>query len=77
MKFLKKYYKVIGSIITVLALVFVVKKLVTMDVDWSRFADGKTLAVIVGCTLVQTAMVLFMTLPWLRYIRILSGIYIN
>ena len=76
MKFLKKYYKVIGSIITVLALVFVVKKLVTMDVDWSRFADGKTLAVIVGCTLVQTAMVLFMTLPWLRYIRILSGIQI-
>ena len=76
MKFLKKYDKVIGSIITVLALVFVVKKLVTMDVDWSRFADGKTLAVIVGCTLVQTAMVLFMTLPWLRYIRILSGIQI-
>lgn len=76
MKFLKKYYKVIGSIITVLALVFVVKKLVTMDVDWSRFADGKTLAVIVGCTLVQAAMVLFMTLPWLRYIRILSGIQI-
>lgn len=76
MKFLKKYYKVIGSAITVLALIFVVKKVVTMDVDWSMFADGKTLAVIIGCTLIQAGIVIFMTLPWLRYVRILSGIRI-
>lgn len=76
MGFLKKYYKLIGTIITVIAMVFVVKKIVTMDVDWSMFAHGKTLAIICGCTLVQAAMVLFMTMPWLRFIRILSGIQI-
>ena len=32
MRFLKKYYKLIGTIVTVIALVFVVKKIVTMDV---------------------------------------------
>lgn len=73
MRFFKKYYKLIGTIITIVALVFVVKKLVTMDVNWSMFADGGTLGIIVGCVLVQTAVILFMTLPWLCFIRILSG----
>ena len=42
MRFLKKYYKLIGSVITLLALVFVVKKLVTMDVDWSAFCQRQS-----------------------------------
>lgn len=73
MRFLKKYYKLIGSVITLLALVFVVKKLVTMDVDWSAFANGRAIGTIGICTLIQTGVILFMTLPWLLFIRILSG----
>ncbi len=73
MRFFKKYYKLIGMLITIVALIFVVKKLVTMDVNWSMFADGGTLGIIIGCVLVQTAVILFMTLPWLCFIRILSG----
>lgn len=73
MHFFKKYYKLIGTIITIIALIFVVKKIVTMDVNWSMFANGKALAIISGCTLVQAALVLFMSMPWLRFIRILSG----
>ena len=48
MKFLKKYYKLIGTLITVVAFVFVIKKIVTMDVDWSMFASGKPLGIIAG-----------------------------
>ena len=51
MKFLKKYYKLIGTLITVVAFVFVIKKIVTMDVDWSMFASGKPLGIIAGCVL--------------------------
>lgn len=73
MRFFKKYYKVIGTIVTVIALVFVVKKIVTMDVDWSMFASGRIIALIGGCVLVQTAVILFMSMPWVRFVRILSG----
>lgn len=73
MRFLKKYYKLIGTIITVIALIFVIKKIVTMEVDWSLFAGVKPLTVISICTVVQAAVILFMSLPWLRFIRILSG----
>ena len=54
MRFLKKYYKLIGTIVTVIALVFVVKKIVTMDVDWSMFASGRLIAMITGCALLHT-----------------------
>ena len=64
MKFLKKYYKLIGTLITVVAFVFVIKKIVTMDVDWSMFASGKPLGIIAGCVLVQTAIIFFMSTPW-------------
>lgn len=73
MHFFKKYYKVIGTIVTVIALVFVVKKIVTMDVDWSMFASGRIIALIGGCVLVQTAVILFMSMPWVWFVRILSG----
>ena len=73
MRFLKKYYKLIGTIVTVIALVFVVKKIVTMDVDWSMFASGRLIAMITGCVLIQTAVILFMSMPWVRFVRILSG----
>ena len=73
MRFFKKYYKVIGTIVTVIALVFVVKKIVTMDVDWSMFASGRIITLIGGCVLVQTAVILFMSMPWVRFVRILSG----
>lgn len=76
MRFLKKYYKLIGTIITILALVFVVRKIVTLEVDWSIFTKGKPLVIIILCTLIQTAIILFMSLPWLRFIRILSGVQI-
>lgn len=73
MRFFKKYYKVIGTIVTVIALMFVVKKIVTMDVDWSMFASGRIIALIGSCVLVQTAVILFMSMPWVRFVRILSG----
>ena len=73
MRFLEKYYKLIGTILTVIALVFVVKKIVTMDVDWSMFASGRLIAMITGCVLIQTAVILFMSMPWVRFVRILSG----
>ena len=73
MKFLKKYYKLIGTLITVVAFVFVIKKIVTMDVDWSMFTSGKPLGIIAGCVLVQTAIIFFMSTPWVQFVRILSG----
>lgn len=72
MKFLKKHIKTIGTCITVLALIFVVKKLITMDVDYSSLANIKTISIIAICTILQTFMFVFMTLPWLVLTRIIS-----
>ena len=59
MKFLKKHIKTIGTCITVLALIFVVKKLITMDVDYSSLANIKTISIIAICTVLQTFMFVF------------------
>ena len=74
MRFLKKYYKLIGTIVTVIALVFVVKKIVTMDVDWSMFASGRLIAMITGCVLIQTAVILFVRDKY-SHERCTAGVY--
>jgi hypothetical protein len=73
MQFLKKHFKKIGSLITLLALFFVVWKMVTMDVDYQAFATPRAICILLGSVILQTAIFCYMTFPWLRLVRIFSG----
>lgn len=73
MQFFKKHMKQLGTIVTLLALFFVVWKMVTMDVDYGAFATPRAMMILVLSILLQALIFCYMTFPWLHLVRILSG----
>ena len=73
MQFFKKHMKQLGTIVTLLALFFVVWKMVTMDVDYGAFATPRATVILVLSILLQALIFCYMTFPWLHLVRILSG----
>lgn len=66
MQFFKKHMKQLGTIVTLLALFFVVWKMVTMDVDYGAFATPRAMAILVLSILLQALIFCYMTFPWLH-----------
>lgn len=73
MQFLKKHLKQIGTIVTIVALLFVVWKMITMDMDYHAFANPKSICILLVSILLQTLIFCYMTFPWLHLVRIFSG----
>ena len=73
---MKKYIKIAGNVIMVAALVFVVKKLMDMDVSPSQFRSGRVLTALVAGIIIQTFIIIFSSIPWLLFTRSLSGVKI-
>ena len=73
---MKKYIKIAGNVIMVIALAFVVKKLLSMDISPSQFRSGKTVAVLITSFVIQTVIIIFSIIPWLMFTRSLSGVRI-
>ena len=65
--------KQLGTVVTLLALFFVVWKMVTMDVDYGAFATPRAMVILVLSILLQALIFCYMTFPWLHLVRILSG----
>ena len=72
MQFFKKHMKQLGTIVTLLALFFVVWKMVTMDVDYGAFSTPRAMVILVLSILLQALIFCYMTFPWLHLVRILS-----
>ena len=70
---MKKALKIIGNVVMVAALAFVIKKLFDMDISISQFRDGKVLAALVICLVIQTVIIICSCYPWLVFTRSLSG----
>ncbi len=73
MQFLKKHFKQIGTLITIIALFFVIWKMITMDIDYHAFATPQAICILLISILLQTMIFCYMTFPWLNLVRILSG----
>lgn len=69
----KKIIKIAGTAVTAAAMVFVVKKLFDMDISFSQLRDGKVIAALVLCLVIQTVVIIFSCYPWLVFTRSLSG----
>jgi len=70
---MKKALKIIGNVVMIAALAFVVKKLFDMDISLSQFRDGRVLAALVICLVIQTVIIICSCYPWLVFTRSLSG----
>lgn len=71
--FIRKHIKKLGGLLMITALVFIVRKIISMDVDYSVIFSGKTALFTVLCILIQTGIIIFMCSPWLRLTEILSS----
>lgn len=73
MQFLKKHLKQIGTIVTIIALLFIVWKMIAMDMDYHAFAAPKAICILLVSILLQAFIFCYMTFPWLYLVRIFSG----
>jgi hypothetical protein len=73
MKNAKKWIKIAGNLLMVAALVFLVKKFIAMDVNWSQLGSPSVIAALVLGFAVQTLIFVMGTYPWLMFTQALSG----
>ena len=69
----KKVIKIIGNIVMIAAVVFVIKKLMGMDIKLSDLRDGRVMLSLGICFVFQTVIIIFSCYPWLVFTRVLSG----
>lgn len=70
---MKKVVKIIGNIIMLSALVFIVKKFIDMDIDFSELKSPPVISALIISFVVQTVIVVMGCFPWLMFTRSLSG----
>ena len=70
---IKKLIKLIGNAFVLAALVFIVRKIVKMDIKLSDFSSGRVAGAFLLSFAVQTAQILIGCWSWLLFTRSLSG----
>jgi len=73
---MKKYIKIIGNIITVIAIIFVVKKLFENDIDYSILFNKENILPVIICTIILTSIVILNCISWKKLVHIISEISI-
>ena len=69
----KKVINIIGNIIMIAAVIFVIKKLMGMDIKLSDLRNGRAIVSLGICFVFQTLIIIFSCYPWLVFTRVLSG----
>lgn len=70
---MKKAAKIIGNLLMLAAVLFLIKKFIDMDVDFTQLASPPILGALAIGFLVQTVIVVMGTFPWLVFTQSLSG----
>ena len=73
MQFLKKHFKQLGTLVTIIALFFVIWKMISMDIDYRAFATPQAICILLISILLQAMIFCYMTFPWLHLVQIFSG----
>ena len=70
---MKKKLKLAGNILTIGAVILIVRKILGMDIDFSQLGSAPVLSALCVSTVVQSAIITFGCVPWLIFIQSLSG----
>ena len=70
---LKKYIKLLGNIVTIVAIIFVFKKLFSNDLDYALLFNTKNILIVIAIIIVQTLVISLKCFNWWQIVRILSG----
>lgn len=70
---MKKIAKIAGNLLMIAALVFLIKKITGMDADFTQFGSPNVITALAASFIVQTAVIVMGTFPWLMFTQALSG----
>lgn len=70
---MKKLAKIIGNIVMLSAIVFIIKKFIDMDIDFSQLKSPSVISALIISFIIQTVIVVMGCFPWLVFTRSLSG----
>lgn len=70
---MKKFLKIAGNIVVIIALIFIVKKFVEMDIDFAQLKSPQVIVALIISMIVQTVIIVFGCFPWLIFTQSLSG----
>lgn len=70
---MKKVIKILGNILTIAAIVFLIKKFLDMDIDAGQLSSPEVIAAMLISIAAQTIIVIANSLPWLNFSCALSG----
>ncbi len=70
---MKKLVKILGNIIMLTAVIFIVKKIIDMDIDFSQLKSPSVASALIISFVIQTAIVVMGCFPWLVFTSSLSG----
>ena len=70
---IKKLLKLAGHLVVILALAFVIKKIIDMDIKPGDFSSPRVIGAFVLSLVIQAAQIIIACFPWLMFTRSLSG----
>ena len=70
---MKKIVKICGNIVMLLAIVFIIKKFIDMDIDFAQLKSPSVILALTISFIIQTVIVVMGCFPWLVFTRSLSG----
>lgn len=69
----KKIWKLIGNIVAIIAVIFVIKRFIGMDIDFHLFMSPLMIISLILAVAVQTFTLCVGCFPWLKFVEIFSG----
>lgn len=70
---MKKVIKWIGNICVIIAVILIIKRLYEYDIDYSILTEPKSIAILVGLSIVYGVFVVASSYPWKRIVEILTS----
>lgn len=70
---MKKIVKICGNIVMLLAIAFIIKKFIDMDIDFAQLKSPSVILALTISFIIQTVIVVMGCFPWLVFTRSLSG----
>lgn len=68
----KKILKAAGNLVTILAVLFVIRKLMGLDIDYSTLANAKSLVWILVISVIYGIIIVVYGWPWSNYVKMIT-----
>ncbi len=68
-----KIIKIIGNIVMIIAIIFIIKGLVSYDIDYKVIVKGNNLLIFIGLIIAYTLSVILTSIPWRNVVYLITG----